>query len=124
VDAVGNVYVTDTGNHAVQKFTTPAPTCFQWGSSGSARASSTLLGHRPTDASGCVYVADEHVTSQKSRQRRLRREWGVYGHRAGQFHYPEEWPRTPRQRLRRRPDNHRFRSCESAAIALVSDSER
>jgi DNA-binding beta-propeller fold protein YncE len=57
VDANGNIYVADTGNNRIQKFTSRGGFVTQWGSSGDG----WLRG--PTDValdpSGNVYVADE-----------------------------------------------------------------
>ncbi len=57
-DAAGNVYVADTGNDRIQKFTAAGAYLTQWGSAGSG--SEQLNGPRgvAADGGGNVYVAD------------------------------------------------------------------
>ena len=63
-DVTGNVYVADTGNHRIQKFTSNGTFITKWGSHGSADgqfATSGLIIGEPdvaTDPAGNVYVTD------------------------------------------------------------------
>ena len=57
-DAAGNVYVADTNNNRIQKFTGAGAYLTQWGSRGSGDGQfDTPLGVA-TDAAGNVYVSD------------------------------------------------------------------
>jgi sugar lactone lactonase YvrE len=85
VDAVGNVYVTDNGNHRVQKFRSNGTYVTRWG---------TGKGSSPwgvaVDASGYVYVA----CNSTARIRVFQADgtpvggWGVWGHGEGQIDTP------------------------------------
>jgi DNA-binding beta-propeller fold protein YncE len=59
-DTEGNVYVSDTGNNRIQKFTSGGDYLTQWGSFGSG--SGQFMGPEgvATDAAGNVYVADHN----------------------------------------------------------------
>src|SRR6266571_3391840 len=58
VDASGNVYVADFGNHRVQKFTATGVYRSQWGTSGVGAGQFRFPLGVAVDASGNVYVAD------------------------------------------------------------------
>src|SRR5689334_4971451 len=57
VDASGNVYVADYGNHRVQKFTPTGTYLTQWGTHGSGDGQFNGPEGVAADASGNVYVA-------------------------------------------------------------------
>ncbi len=59
VDADGHVYVTDTGNHRVQKFTSDGTFIMTWGSFGAGDGQFSTPRGIAVDSSGNVYVADE-----------------------------------------------------------------
>src|SRR5882762_1405082 len=54
-DALGNVYVADTGNHRVQKFDRLGNFITQWGSTGTGDGQFTLPLGAAVDAAGNVY---------------------------------------------------------------------
>jgi len=58
VDSSGNVYVTDTGNHRVQKFTSDGEFLLMWGSRGSGDGQFDSPYDLAVSQSGYVYVAD------------------------------------------------------------------
>ena len=58
VDASGNVYVTDWGNHRIQVFTSSGEYITQWGSYGKGSGQFYSPWGVAVDASGNVYVAD------------------------------------------------------------------
>lgn len=59
VDASGNVYVADTFNHRIQKFTSTGTFLTKWGTPGSGDGEFDGPTGIALDASGNVYVADE-----------------------------------------------------------------
>jgi DNA-binding beta-propeller fold protein YncE len=65
VDASGNVYVADTGNYRIQKFTSTGTFLLQWGSSGTNPGQFQSPVGIATDASGNVYVADQLTRIQE-----------------------------------------------------------
>ena len=58
VDASGNVYVADTGNHRIQKFSSTGVFITKWGSFGSENGQFFSPMGIEVDASGDVYIAD------------------------------------------------------------------
>src|SRR5205814_1918932 len=58
VDSSGNVYVADTLNHRIQKFTSAGNFLTAWGSHGSTNGQFGYPEGVATDGSGNVYVAD------------------------------------------------------------------
>jgi DNA-binding beta-propeller fold protein YncE len=58
VDSNGNVYVGDTSNHRIQKFTSDGQFLTKWGSDGSSDGEFQNISGLEVDASGNVYVAD------------------------------------------------------------------
>ncbi|MEZ4569439.1 MAG: NHL repeat-containing protein [Thermomicrobiales bacterium] len=54
----GDIYVADTANHRIQKYGYDGVFHLQWGSQGTATASSTTLSESPSTSIGAVYVAD------------------------------------------------------------------
>ena len=89
-DAAGNVYVADTGNHRIQKFTSNGVYITQWGVQGSGNGEFQVPYSVATDAAGNVYVADGN-------NRRIQKftstgvyitQWGTSGSGNGQFNIP------------------------------------
>lgn len=58
VDGSGNLYVTDTGNHRVQKFSSGGAYLTQWGAQGAGDGQFFYPAGVALDAGGNVYVAD------------------------------------------------------------------
>jgi DNA-binding beta-propeller fold protein YncE len=90
VDAGGNVYVADTGNERIQKFTRDGAWLTQWGSLGAAHGQFDAPVGVACGMDGIVYVADE-------RNNRIQaftafgsfvRAWGTAGTANGQFDSP------------------------------------
>jgi DNA-binding beta-propeller fold protein YncE len=90
VDAGGNVYVADYGNHRVQKFSPTGTYLAQWGTHGSGDGQFNGPEGLAVDAAGNVYVADfgnnrvEKFTSAGA----YLAQWGTFGAGAGQFQSP------------------------------------
>ena len=57
-DAAGNVYVVDTSNQRIQKFTSTGTYLTQWGSFGSGDGQFNTPVGVATDAAGDIYVTD------------------------------------------------------------------
>ena len=57
-DAAGNVYVADSGNNRIQKFTSTGTYLTQWGTYGTGNGQFYYPWGVATDAAGNVYVAD------------------------------------------------------------------
>ena len=60
VDAGGNVYVADTYNNRIQKFTDDGTFVTKWGSEGSSEGQFSLPFGVAVDDLGNIYVADNH----------------------------------------------------------------
>jgi DNA-binding beta-propeller fold protein YncE len=58
VDFSGNVYVTDSGNSRIQKFSSDGTFLTKWGSHGTANGQFTLPVDITVETSGYVYVTD------------------------------------------------------------------
>jgi len=58
-DAAGNVYVVDTGNSRIQKFTNDGTYLTQWGSQGSGDGQFYYPNSVAIDAAGNVYVSEQ-----------------------------------------------------------------
>jgi len=58
-DPAGNVYVADSGNHRVQKFTANGAFITNWGSEGGFNGQFRLIREIDADAAGNVYVYDQ-----------------------------------------------------------------
>jgi|GEM_PF-1587256 len=90
VDAAGNVYVADTGNHRIQKFDAEGDFITTWGSKGSGNGQFIFPYDVAVDSAGNVYVAD----TGNSRIQKFDAEgafiatWGSLGPGNGQFNYP------------------------------------
>ena len=86
-DLAGNVYVADTGNDRIQKFTSDGAFISKWGSFGTGNGQFNTPRDVATDAAGNVYVADtgndriQKFTSDGA----FITEWGSAGSAEGQF---------------------------------------
>ena len=87
VDAMGNVYVVDSGNSRIQKFSSTGSFIAKWGFSGSKDGQFSSPKDVAVDNAGNVYVAD-------SANQRIQKftsdgtfitEWGTSGNEDGQF---------------------------------------
>ncbi len=90
IDAAGNVYVSDSGNHRIQKFDANGKFLAGWGSAGEGDgqfSDSICVG---VDGKGYVYVADSYnYRIQKfDANGNFVRKWGSKGVKAGQFQDP------------------------------------
>ena len=92
VDPWGNVYVADTANSRIEKFTSDGITLLaKWGSSGSNPGQFSHPQAVVVDSSGNVYVVDtwnNRIEKFTPDGGTLLANWGSQGSGAGQFFYP------------------------------------
>ena len=90
LDSSGNVYVTDTYNHRIQKFTSSGQFVTKWGSEGSGDGQFNLPGDIALDSSGNIYVADtgNHRIQKFTSSGQFVSKWGSEGSGDGQFNSP------------------------------------
>jgi len=90
VDSNGNVYVADTENQRIQKFTPNGQFVTKWGSSGSENGQFGFPSGIAVDSSGNVYVADtnNHRIQKFTSNGQFTAKWGSYGSGDGQFGSP------------------------------------
>ena len=90
MDSSGNIYVTDTFNHRIQKFDSSGTFITKWGSYGSGDGQFNSPHGIALDTSGNVYVTDyQNNRVQKfDSSGTFITKWGSYGSGDGQFHYP------------------------------------
>ena len=90
VDGAGDVYVADSSNDRIQKFTSTGAFVTKWGSNGSADGQFNNPRGVAVDAAGDVYVADtgnnriQKFTSTGT----FVTTWGSFGTNNGEFHFP------------------------------------
>ena len=90
-DKNDNIYVSDTGNNRIQKFTSTGEFITEWGSSGSIQGKFNNPFGVAVDTNGSVYVVD----SDNNRIQKFNSTggfitaWGSFGSGQGQFKYPE-----------------------------------
>jgi len=90
VDSNGNVYVADTYNHRIQKFTSSGGFLTKWGSYGTGDGQFNVPCGVAVDSNGNVYVADSHnhrIQTFTSTGAYITK-WGSQGNGNGQFSYP------------------------------------
>ncbi len=92
LDASGNVYVSDQGNHRIQKFDSNGAFLYKWGFYGSGNGQFVSPVGVAVDASGNVYVSDQgnHRIQKFDSNGAFLSKWGSYGSGDGQLHYPDE----------------------------------
>jgi uncharacterized repeat protein (TIGR01451 family) len=90
IDAAGNVYVADTFNHRIQKFSATGTFITKWGSQGSGDGQFKYPHGVAVDAAGNVYVADtiNHRIQKFSATGAFITKWGSQGSGDGQFSDP------------------------------------
>jgi len=91
VDSSGSVYVADTNNYQIQKFTSSGQFITKWGSEGNGDGQFNRPSGIALDNSGNVYVADTwNQRIQKfTSNGQFTAKWGSEGNGDGQFEYPE-----------------------------------
>ena len=91
-DAAGNVYVADSNNHRIQKFTSGGAFIRKWGSRGTGAGQFDYPVGVATDAAGNVYVTENSFDSQRVQKFTSNgafiTTWGSKGSGNGQFSYP------------------------------------
>jgi len=92
VDGAGNVYVSDTGNHRIQKFDSNGKFLLKWGRNGSAAGQFDVprgLGFTPA---GILLVVDQnnHRVQEFSADGKFVRQWGEQGTGEGEFNAPQD----------------------------------
>ena len=90
VDGAGNVYVTDTSNNRIQKFTPDGTFMAKWGSEGAGDGQFNSPEGIAVDGAGNVYVADEsnHRIQKFTPDGTFMTKWGSEGTGDGQFRLP------------------------------------
>jgi len=90
VDSAGNVYVSDTRNNRIRKFTAQGVPLAQWGDSGSDVGSFNYPQGLAIDGSNNLYVADvdNHRIQKFLPDGTFVRQWGELGSDSGQFNRP------------------------------------
>ena len=89
-DAAGNVYVADTDNDRIQKFTSDGTFITKWGSEGTGNGQFYYPSDVATDAAGNVYVVERGARIQKfTSDGAFIAKWGSSGSTDGHFVGPE-----------------------------------
>ncbi len=90
VDALGNVYVSDTGNNRIQKFTSNGEFIIKWGAPGSGEGELNFPREIAVDTSGNVYVVEQfnHRIQKFDSSGNFITKWGTPGSGEGQFNNP------------------------------------
>jgi hypothetical protein len=87
VDSYSNIYVTDTQNYRIQKFTSDGVYIMQWGEYGNAPGYFREPRDIALDSNNNVYVIDQLQRIQKfTSEGVFLTQWGNYGDGDGQFH--------------------------------------
>ena len=86
-DSAGNVYVADSYNNRVQKFTSSGAFVTKWGSEGAGNGQFVSVCGIAVDGAGNVYVGDQTMRIQKfSSTGTYLTQWGSYGTGNGTVH--------------------------------------
>jgi sugar lactone lactonase YvrE len=89
-DAAGDVYIADTDNHRIQKFSANGHFLAKWGRKGSRNGQFNNPSDVATDAAGNVYVVEgfNHRIQKFSPKGRFLAKWGGMGSGNGEFDRP------------------------------------
>ena len=90
VDARGDIYIADDGNHRIQKFTSDGQFITKWGIEGSGDGQFKYPSGVCVDGSGNIYVADSynHRIQKFSPSGQFITKWGGKGSGDGEFNEP------------------------------------
>jgi hypothetical protein len=90
VDSAGNVYVTDLGNHRVEKFTSSGSFIMSWGGSGTGNGQFSGPEGIAIDLTDNIYIADtgNHRVQKFNTSGTFVTKWGTNGTGDGQFDTP------------------------------------
>jgi DNA-binding beta-propeller fold protein YncE len=90
MDSAGNIYVAETSNSRIQKFTSDGKFITKWGSKGSGNGEFKTPTIIALDASGNVYVTDSgnHRIQKFTSDGKFITKWGSEGSGEGQFKTP------------------------------------
>ena len=90
VDASGSVFVADTRNNRIQKFTNTGAFLMQWGGHGTGDGQFDAAAGVAVDRSGSVFVADQsnHRIQKFTNAGAFLTQWGGHGTGDGQFDQP------------------------------------
>ncbi len=89
-DAASNVYVADTANGRIQKFSSTGTYLMQWGTFGTGNGEFGYIEGIAADSAGNVYVSDTdyHRIQKFDSNGTYLTQWGGFGSANGQFNYP------------------------------------
>ncbi len=93
VDKAGNVYVSDTGNHRIQKFKENGEFLLKWGRNGFASGQFDVPRGLALTDQGILLVVDQNnhrVQEFKLEDGSFKRQWGVQGNGEGEFIAPQD----------------------------------
>lgn len=93
VDGAGNVYVSDTGNHRIQKFDKDGKFLLKWGSKGIADRQFDGPRGLALTREGILLVVDQNnnrVQEFQSDSGTWVRQWGELGNSEGEFNFPQD----------------------------------
>ena len=85
VDASGNVYVSDSGNSRIQKFSPDGELITRWGSYGTGDGQFDRPAWIAVDGSGYVYVTDGNRVQKFTATGQFLTKWGSFGSGDGEF---------------------------------------
>jgi DNA-binding beta-propeller fold protein YncE len=92
VDGAGNVYVSDTGNHRIQKFDVNAKFLLKWGRNGFAQGQFDVPRGLAFTKAGILLVVDQNNNrvQEFSADGTFVRQWGEQGTGEGEFNAPQD----------------------------------